>query len=81
MMELNVEFQEEIEQKLTYGIDQMFIQEGMEDDEVEINEEVDYFELVPEPDQVPDLVEGSRFHTPPKKKVQTRITSFFAAKK
>ena len=27
MMESNVEFQEEIEQKLTYGIDQMFIEE------------------------------------------------------
>ena len=28
MIESNVEFQEEIEQKLTYGIDKMFIEEG-----------------------------------------------------
>ena len=84
MIESNVEFQEEIEQKLTYGIDQMFIEEGIEDDEseeVEGYEEVEYFELVPVPDQVPDLVEVSRFQTSPKKKVQTRITSFFAGKK
>ena len=51
-----VEFQEEIEQKSTYGIDQMFIEDGMEDDEVEGNEEVEYFELVPVPDQMSDLV-------------------------
>ena len=81
MMESDVEFQEEIEQKLTYGIDQMFIEEGMEDDEVQGNEEVEYFQLVPVPDQVPDLVEVSRPQTPSKKKVQTTITSFFAGKK
>ena len=80
MIESNVEFQEEIVQKLTYEVDQMFIEEGMESEEVEGNEEVEYFELVPVPDQVPDFVEVSRFHTPPKKKVQTRITSFFAGK-
>ena len=40
-------------QKLTYGVDQMFIEEGMEDDEVEGNEEVEYVELVPVPDPVP----------------------------
>ena len=68
-------------QKLTYGVDQMFIEEGMISDEVERKEDVEYFELVPVPDQVPDLVEVSRFHTPPKKKVQTRITSFLLAKK
>ena len=68
MIESNVEFQEEIVQKLTYGVDQMFIEEGMESDEVEGNEEVEYFELVPEPDQVPDLVEVSRPQTPSKKK-------------
>ena len=68
-------------QKLTYGVDQMFLDEGMESEEVEGNEEVEYFDLVPVPDQVPDLVEVSRFHTPPKKKVQTGITSFFAGKK
>ena len=76
MIESNVEFQEEIVQKLTYDVDQMFIEEGMESDEVEGNEEAEYFELVAEPDQVPDLVEVSRFHSPPKKKVQTRITFF-----
>ena len=81
MIESNVEFHEEIVQKLTYGVDQMFIEEGMESEEVEGNEEVEYFDLVPVPDQVPDLVEVSRFHTPPKKKVQTRISSFFAGKK
>ena len=81
MMESDVEFQEEIEQKLTYGIDQMFIEEGMEDDEVEVNQDVEYFELVPVPDQMPDLVKVSRPQTLSKKKVQTTITSFFAAKK
>ena len=40
MIESNVEFQEEIVQKLTYGVDQMFIEEGMESEEVEGNEEV-----------------------------------------
>ena len=60
MIEENIEFQEEIEQKLTYGIDQMFIEEGMEDDEVEGNQVVEYFELVPVPDQMPDLVKVSR---------------------
>ena len=79
MIESNVEFQEEIVQKLTYEVDQMLIEEGMESEEVEGNE-VEYFELVPVPDQVPDLVEVSRFHNPPKKKVQTAITSFFAGK-
>ena len=64
----------------------MFIEEEMESEEVEGNEEVqgnegvEYFELVPVPDQVPDLVEVSRFQTSPKKKVQTRITSFLLAK-
>ena len=58
----------------------MFIEEGMESEEVEGNEKVEYFELVPEPDQVPDLVEVSRFHTPSTKKVQTTITSVFAGK-
>ena len=58
----------------------MFIEEGMESEEVEGNEEVEYFELVPEPVQVPDSVEVSRFHTQPKKKVQTRIRSFLLAK-
>ena len=52
----------------------------MEDDEVEGNQEVEYFELVPVPDQVPDLVEVSRFNTPPKKKVQTTITFFLLPK-
>ena len=80
MIESNVEFQEEIEQKLTYGIDQMFIEEGMEDDEVEGNQEVEYFELVPVPDPMPDLVEVSRPQTLSKKKVQTTITSFCAGK-
>ena len=36
----------EIVQKLTYGVDQMFIEEGMESEEVEGHEEVEYFELV-----------------------------------
>ena len=79
MIESNVEFQEEIVQNLTYGVDQMFIEEGMESDEVDGNEEVEYFELVPAPDQVPDSVEVSRPQTPSKKKVQTTIT-FFAGK-
>ena len=54
----------------------MFIEEGMESEEVEGNEEVEYFELVPVPDQVPDLVEVSRPQTPSTKKVQTTITFF-----
>ena len=58
----------------------MFIEEGMESEEVEGNEEVEYFELVPVPDPMPDLVEVSRPQTLSKKKVQTTITSFFAAK-
>ena len=77
-------FKKKLCKKLTYGVDQMFIEEGMESDEVEGNEEVEYFKLVLEPDQVPDLVEVSRPQTPSKKKVQTRIfilIFFFAGKK
>ena len=47
---------------------------------VEGNQEVEYFELVPVPYQVPDLVEVSRPHTQSKKQIQTRITSFLLAK-
>ena len=42
-----------------YGVDQMFIEEGMEDDAVEGYEKVEYFEMFPVPDQKPDLVEVS----------------------
>ena len=80
MIESNIEFQEEIEQKLTHGIDQMFIEEGMEDDELEGNQEVEYFELVPVPDQMPDLVEVSGPKTLWRKKFQTAITSFLLPK-
>ena len=54
----------------------VFFEEGMEDDEVEGNEEVEYFELVLVPDQVPDLVEVSKPQTLSKEKVQTIIASF-----
>ena len=80
MIESNVEFQEEIEQKLTYGIDQMFIEEGIEDEEVVGNQEVEYFELVPVPDQMPDLVKVSKPQTLSKTKIQTTITFFLLPK-
>ena len=81
MIESNVELQEEIEQKLSYGIDQMFMEKGIEYEEVEGNQEVEYFELVPVPDQMPDLVEISRPQTLSKKKEkETTITSVFAGK-
>ena len=67
MIESNVEFQKEIEQKLTYGIDQMFIEEWIEYEEIEKNQEAEYFELVPVPEQMHDLMEVSRPETRSKK--------------
>ena len=80
MTESNVEFQEEIVQKLTYGVDQIFTEEGMEDDEVEGNEEVEYFELVPVPDQMPDLVEVSSPY-PIEEKSSNNNNIFFCCQK
>ena len=67
MVDSQVEVEEENLLKVRDGIDQMNIE-----DDVEPNEEVEYFDLVP----VPELTIVSEFRTK-KAKVQSKITTFF----
>ena len=72
------EVQEEMTQKVTSGLDQMFIEEDAEG-----NEDVEYIELVEVPDS--DIVsenasENVVQNATTKNKVQSKITSFFNAK-
>ena len=74
----HVEVQEEMMQKVTIGLDQMFIE-----DDVEGNEDVEYIELieVPDSENVSEIVlENDLENNTQKAKVQSKITSFFTAK-
>ena len=74
----HVEVQEEMMQKVTSGLDQMFIE-----DDVEGNEDVEYIELieVPDSENVSEIVlENDLENNTQKAKVQSKITSFFTAK-
>ena len=61
---------EEMTQKVTHMMDQMYIDES--------DEEVEFVDLIPVPDaeDVPEIENG-----PEKTKVQSKITSFFTERK
>ena len=75
----HVEVQEEMMQKVTGELDQMFIE-----DDADRNEDVEYFDLVEVPDSEivsENDLENVSENTTEKNKVQSKITSFFNAKK
>ena len=75
----HVEVQEEMMQKVTGELDQMFIE-----DDADGNEDVEYFDLVEVPDSenvTKNDLENVSENTSEKNKVQSKITSFFNAKK
>ena len=79
IIESHVEVQEEMMQKVTSELDQMFI-----DDDAEGDEDVEYIELVEVPDAenvTENASENAVENFTEKNKVQSKITSFFNTKK
>ena len=83
IIESHVEVQEEMMQKVTSELDQMFI-----DDDAEGDEDVEYIELVEVPDAenvsenaLENVSENVEQKATPKNKLQSKITSFFNTKK
>ena len=74
----HVEAQEEMMQKVTNGLDQMYIEE-----DAESNDEDDYVELIEVPDleNVPNDETNDEENCRKNQKVQSKITSFFTNKK
>ena len=73
MVNSQVEVEEESLLKIRDGIDQMNVE-----DDVEGNEEVEYFDLVPVPEPELEIVSEPRTKIA---KVQSKITTFFTGKK
>ena len=71
VIESQVEIEEDIMLKISFGIDQMFIEE----EETEDDEEITFVDLSPAPEVQSESNEGEE-----KTKVQSKITAFFTEK-